>query len=1243
MKNIQNKLLALFIMLMTVPMIGSAQVVSSHAHYFVNSVCKSCGFQKKLASTNVGAVGILDGREAIVVELNVNGVTKKVAVATMNVGATSVDEGAGTDAVAPCHGKMFTFADANDASKTGLSDGWYVPSKGELEALMNKCSWNGTKKGLELSFSDYGTSLFLPVCGFTNPNATSPVYRAVHADYWASTEYDSSKGWNLFFNANGKEIRGFDKTYKFNVRPFHELGEISGIQLTPTGANVEGFSGESYYKAFDGITTNKWCGQKTGDAPYVEFKSPAPTTIESYYIYTGNDINASGIEGVRNPMSWALFAKTNPTDSWTAISTVDDGELPTTYSTKKEFLIDPAYRNYSYQYFKLVIYYTTTKQREYIFEVGEIGIEAEHIHDYPAGKVVCNVCGHVKTHDHVYVNCICTKCGEVKKFASTTAGEVGMLDGREAIVVDLNVNGVTKKVAVTTENFVYGDINSTYLSFSNVEDLATTTLKDSRWYVPSKAELEALASKLTWNATKKGGELNFPSLGTTLFFPAAGWISELSVVHDNGVGYYWSSTQGTSSKTAYLMRISDTKIEVNEDQRVDNVNVRLFYEVEISGNTNSSVRWKLNFLTNTLTFEGTGSTSSTSMSNTYNWEDYKDRISNVVFGEGITEISEGCFMGMNIESVSFPSTLKTINRTAFKNCVKIKEVTLPASLTNIYSDSFSGCTNLTKLTYGAGTREVLRAYLTNVTTVVLPNSVTKIGSSAFYQCAKLQSIVIPDGVTEIGKYAFEGCSNLLSIDIPNNVTKIGEAAFNGCSNLQELNLPTSMESIDYYAFQGCKELQKVILPGSLTKISSSTFNGCTNLQQVTLPNTLEEIEASAFLGCKNLASIDLPANLKVIRSSAFGDCAALQSITIPSTVTSVGSNAFGNTSNLKNVIIEGSPYLNENAFTNCSALQVVELKVEQSFDSHSAAFTNCSSSCVLHVPAVLYEWATVTAPWSGFIIRMNENLMIVNADDTRSIMYFDPDKSDNEWELVDGLKSLKVFEDINMSSLTYKRNFSSTTWQSLFVPFDIEVTEDVLSMCDIAFPYMVSTKGSTNGGMQEAEKGLDALVLMKLESGETAHANTPYFIRAKNTGAFELTVENTILHNTDDIQTVECETVFDEYQFIGQYAQGKPEAGTTWYAITPSGSLAMGGDSSPALGAMRSYMTKSSKNYGAAPAQAKAMRILTFGEDSEATAIVTAHADATDSSKTIYSISGIRLSKPQKGLNIIGGKKVVIK
>lgn len=73
----------------------------------------------------------------------------------------------------------------------------------------------------------------------------------------------------------------------------------------------------------------------------------------------------------------------------------------------------------------------------------------------------------------------------------------------------------------------------------------------------------------------------------------------------------------------------------------------------------------------------------------------------------------------------------------------------------------------------------------DLTSVIIPNTVTKIGDYAFWACTGLTSIVIPDSVTEIGEYTFEGCKSLANINIPDSVTEIGCGAFCDCDSLPD--------------------------------------------------------------------------------------------------------------------------------------------------------------------------------------------------------------------------------------------------------------------------------------------------------------------------------------------------------------------------------------------------------------------------------------------------------------------------
>ena len=273
-------------------------------------------------------------------------------------------------------------------------------------------------------------------------------------------------------------------------------------------------------------------------------------------------------------------------------------------------------------------------------------------------------------------------------------------------------------------------------------------------------------------------------------------------------------------------------------------------------------------------------------------------------------------------------------------------------------------------------------YLTSVT---IPNSVTKIQDGAFYGCTSLTSINIPNSVTSIEEYTFYNCSSLTSLTIPNSVTSIDYSAFNGCTSLTSIIvedgnssydsrdncnavietssntliigckcsiIPNSVTSIGQRAFSGCSSLTSLIIPSSVTYIDFRAFNGCTSLTSIIVEdgnpsydsrdkcNAIIETSTNTLIwGCKNTI---IPYGVAVIFSSAFKDCSGLSSIIIPGSVTSIGGSAFKGCSGLSSIIIPGSvTSIGGSAFEDCSNL--TSITIPNSVTSiGSSAFAGCN-------------------------------------------------------------------------------------------------------------------------------------------------------------------------------------------------------------------------------------------------------------------------------------------------------------
>lgn len=109
--------------------------------------------------------------------------------------------------------------------------------------------------------------------------------------------------------------------------------------------------------------------------------------------------------------------------------------------------------------------------------------------------------------------------------------------------------------------------------------------------------------------------------------------------------------------------------------------------------------------------------------------------------------------------------------------------------------------------------------------VIVPNTVKRIGLSAFAYQPYLEEIELPASVQSIGGSAFSQCTSLQRIRIPEGVTVIPAFTFSECKKLQEINLPESLQKIYIGAFQNCTSLTEINIPDNVNQIDGSAFNG----------------------------------------------------------------------------------------------------------------------------------------------------------------------------------------------------------------------------------------------------------------------------------------------------------------------------------------------------------------------------------------------------------------------------------
>ncbi len=404
-----------------------------------------------------------------------------------------------------------------------------------------------------------------------------------------------------------------------------------------------------------------------------------------------------------------------------------------------------------------------------------------------------------------------------------------------------------------------------------------------------------------------------------------------------------------------------------------------------------------------------------------------DSLTSVTIGDSLTSIGYSAFSGCSsLKSITIPDSVTSIKNDAFFNCRALTEINFNATAMNdlsndnhVFADA-GRAGNGIKVTIGKNVTKIPDfllcpdSYYTSYSPMIISiefeeGSVCEsIGMAAFAHCTSLTSITIPNSVTSIGSDAFYGCYTLVEVYNLSSLNILAGSEDNGhigayakvihtsleeesiletvndyifmtredkyylmgyVGEEKELILPDNYNGNNYeiyqYAFYERDDITKITVPYGVTAMGYKAFLGCKSLTSISIPNSVISIGYDAFdatfqhpksqeVHISNLASwcnisfgneksnplfyadslyvnnelvtnLVIPDTVKEIKGYAF--CGnSFTSITIPNSVTSIGGGAFSNCKLLKSVTIGDSvTSIGDGAFSDCKLLKSVTI------------------------------------------------------------------------------------------------------------------------------------------------------------------------------------------------------------------------------------------------------------------------------------------------------------------------------
>lgn len=566
---------------------------------------------------------------------------------------------------------------------------------------------------------------------------------------------------------------------------------------------------------------------------------------------------------------------------------------------------------------------------------------------------------------------------------------------------------------------------------------------------------------------------------------------------------------------------------------------------------------------------------------------------------------------VSFNELQYFTGLTAIDFPGFRLCSNLTSVTIPNSVTKIGCETFKG---------------------TGLTSVTIPSSVTFIGTCAFTFCSSLAEVIIPNSVTYISESAFESCSVLSTITIPNTVKYIGGDALWGTAWLNNQSDGLVYAGKIAYKYKGSMPSNtSITLDDGTVGIAAGAFSGYSNLIDITIPNSVVYVGKDAFNGTtwynnKSDGMVyagkvaykykgTMPSNTNItlnegtlgIAGWAFYNCSGLVSVDIPNSVTNIGPHAFEMSSLGGNLILPNSvKYICDGAFHGCYIKNVtIPNSVTYICDG---AFYYCFGLTSIIIP--------------------------------NSVTYIGADAFS-----INGLKNITVEMATPLTINSYVFSSSSQSNATLYVPYGSKAAYEAADNWKNFSKIFEGTKisMSANGICTYANandldlsnvSGLTAYIVSSFNKSTSTLTLTPVtevpagegLLLKGEEGDYEVPFTTTDASYTNLLTGVTTPTNIsptngDETNFI--LASGKHGIG--FYTLSESGILAAG----------KAYLHLPTSDVPTS-------RPLTLVYENEPSGIE-GISEMEEADRQYFDLQGRRIAQPTKGLYVVNGKKKIIK